>query len=108
MFLSNGNFSFITQSDQKGGVIEISQGNVYIDQCFFFNNSKYIGGAIYLLFPTEYEGKVLITNNIFEKNNAMISGGILIQTNGNIKIFITNSKFLSNFGKQGEFTNNLL
>lgn len=106
LFSSNyplGKWNSIRGTNGKGGAIQAEGGNLVIDLCYFFNNSKNIGGslAFYFTSDSKFMWKVLISRCIFENNTAVLGGGIFMQSTKSVDIFISNSFFLRNWAAQG-------
>ena len=87
----NGNGHTINGNDKKG-IFEIREGNIYLNDIVFKNGKTSEGGAIYV----SKANSILTLNNVtFLNNDANSFTGGAIFSKGNVKIY--NSKFLDNF-----------
>ena len=87
----NGNGHTINGND-KNGIFEIREGNIYLNDIVFKNGKTSEGGAIYV----SKANSILTLNNVtFLNNDANSFTGGAIFSKGNVKIY--NSKFLDNF-----------
>ena len=100
--------SVVKFHNQNAGAIFTVAKNIEISNCWFFNNSNKIGGAIYLRKnpnTLRMESQTLLIENvIFEKNIAGETGIVTLDCDieyiyGNI----SESKFLENFSYYGIF-----
>ena len=84
-----------TSSDFYGPVS--NYGNLYVDNCLFFDNSGVSGGAIYST------GNLTVTNSIFHDNYANNHGGAIAMGQSSTEaksLKIENSTFYNNFANK--------
>ena len=86
-----------------GGAIWVTRtANIYMDNCSFYSNSAYNGGAIYLMLSLiEVQNPSIITNCTFVDNNATNAGGALRAYSKDNLLVLKNNKFQNNNARIG-------
>lgn len=101
LFLSNtpyGQFNLISETQGRSGSIEVLDGNAFIGNSYFFNNSKSKGGAMTFLDNSQFINKtIFISKCIFENNVANIGGSLFFSISCEMQIAIKNCIFIYNW-----------